>query len=456
MSIRQLTRNELIEKVWGERYETGNKGLYQAIWQLRKALEELEQTPSVQIERIAKQGYQLNGQIKLHWRHVRDKNPLPVTFNCHLRHLEVNQKVLELTPQQGKIVEAIIDAGSATISLQDLVKQLELPKSQLLSAVLTLQYDLTQLDDNARFFESLENNQLRFATLTQPNTADLVVKHYPVQQVVGRFSVKSVINHVAAVSFIANIILLILLFHKSESKHFVQTDTIFLNFLEQVAKINNDENKIEYFTMLDLANSVSSQEYLLNSSLGALNAKLAIANQNSTLQRYDIAEEQLLKVLVAYEALEPNTSFSQELYLKTVNELSRLYLAKTQFAQAAEYIRLAEAAETHLLTKNTVIIQYLANKVSYLLQVGEFKQVNELVASHEGVLHQAEKAAIHSLLIVYNANAVAYRQLGDIDSAITILEKALQIESKVFGAEHSTTANRLANLASVYLFKGAI
>ena len=36
-----VSRETLIESIWGENFETGNKGLNQVIWQLRKAIENL-------------------------------------------------------------------------------------------------------------------------------------------------------------------------------------------------------------------------------------------------------------------------------------------------------------------------------------------------------------------------------------------------------------------------------
>ena len=159
-----VSRDELIRTIWDDNFLVGDKGLTQAVWHLRKALENEEDDPPKIIETVPKKGYRLLVQPGVIFLDEKETQ-LPTTYlDADLSQLFCDDKVLSLPEEYTVLLSMLADNPHTTIPLSLLAQNLKCTPEQIQQQLIDCHHYLQQHGWAQSLFLQILENQLTLAT----------------------------------------------------------------------------------------------------------------------------------------------------------------------------------------------------------------------------------------------------------------------------------------------------
>lgn len=162
-----VARAELINYVWKTNFDTGNKGLNQVIWQLRKAFSGLEDNKGAMIQRRLYEGYSLGAEVLVEWNFPQEIDvAVPLAFDD--RGLFIGERLLSLSPFNIKILKLLNDKVGLN-NITQLSSQLGCSRNELLIALGELQQQISGIQESSKLLLGWDKNNI---SLLVPSRCD--------------------------------------------------------------------------------------------------------------------------------------------------------------------------------------------------------------------------------------------------------------------------------------------
>lgn len=509
-----VERDVLIRTVWGDNYSTGNKGLNNVIWQLRKAFEtlinaELKGTPSKQsVEsqqvtsiaicstppvippelqsekhddffiRIPKKGYRLNACVQFNWIYELHHNA-ELTFVK--QNAYVDEQLVQLNEPQKQLFSYIVNMSSP-ITTRGLCQALNIENYQLTTLLGELQQTLLSHNCSAQFIEKWNDKWLTVRSINnketfKANTEKREQQSTPSQQKalniaknVSKFStLKRLTNTPYVMGYLLVFAMLIIfafdqnLFLSQNASHKVETaiDQYVTAHTEILMTLHNKQGGLSIIDVLNSHYAVLNSNHQANkfNDLDYVKALNHLSKLNIHYGAFDTSESLLEQALQLVE-YKLNSTKNTDKILKQTNLLkAEIYISKSQH-QAAQHLlndlhyEKSSSIEWSLEEKLTVDVLQLRlhNQLGHFSQTAQ--RAEKLIKQHE--LLSGDIAIKENVSELLNYYAIALRQLNQLDKAIEIVHRLLELEIQQHDTQYNSSVERYSSLAVIYLFKGDI
>lgn len=455
-----VSRDELIELIWQKRYETGDKGLNTAVWQLRKHFSALNAEDVV--ERVPKLGYKFACHVDIQW--IYPATPascsLEVSSENNESKILVDSFPVATTDELQALVSKLCNLPSATTSVSHLAELMACSSYETLLRALHLQYQISALNPNARYFLSTNTKQIYFndtvihCTATEKDSVE-IEENKPSEQRVSSLLITSL-----GINFL--FVLLFFVFINSRfSTSSIPSNAHDLTFklLSEIQYAYERNAHISLPEVVDISDKLVLEDMKQNPhhELRNLRLRSQIARINLEQNRFEVADVALSQILAKLDIIPKNTETTQSLYVSTMVNMAWLHAATDELDEAGEYIRKAFNPEFDKISEYQETWWHrtaVFNKVS--LQSGDFEQVLAACEKMDGLLKNFDdpKDILQQKLNILSTCAVGLRQVGRIDEAAETLTTSLILSKQVYGKKHRLTYNRTGNLGVVHAFKG--
>lgn len=462
-----VSRDELIELIWQKRYETGDKGLNTAVWQLRKHFSALNAEDIV--ERVPKLGYKFTSHVDIHWVYPANSScSLNITSQDGEARLLVDSFPVTTTAEAQVLISHLFNPPSATTSIPHLAELLSCSTYDALLHILHLQYQISALNPNAQYFLSTNTKQVYFNDAVM-HCATTAPKE-PRKTIESSDGVKHNTHATKKVSSLLitsvgiNLLFVLLFFvlvnnHTNTTITAEDTHDIAFKLLSEIQYAYERNAHISLPEVVDISDKLVEDDMELHPEHEIRNLKLRsqIARINLEQNRFEVADVALSKILAKLDIIPKTTETTQSLYVTTMVNMAWLHAATDELDEAGEYIRKAFDPEFDKIPEYQETWWHrtaVFNKVS--LQSGDFEQVLVACEKMDGLLKNfdAPKDILQQKLNILSTCAVGLRQVGRIDEAAETLTTSLILSKQVYGKKHRLTYNRTGNLGVVHAFKG--
>lgn len=484
-------RDELINYIWDKNYETGSKGLTQAVWQLRKNFTEIDLNDSELITVHRNKGYELDVD-------VRGVATSHMSTETHALFYEAGSIILDksrifLNSQETKILEYLINEKTSN-DIFLICSMASCNRFELLNLLGQLQDNIHQIRADATFLDGWNQYSLHISILptAMTNSSSQLdnglcaigtsdrkndkVEQSSISRFVSRLKHNAVISKIRGVELTkvltyATAALLILcvtfiyLFtlEQSRSKTYENADLALVTELtENLHRLLHDkEDKLKQNSdaLLELLieNYESTLEYSHTPPVARARALLAFSSIHAEVARYDEAEK-LIKE--AQDILIDNPS-SQIIYSSVFAEMQYLtanFLFKTR--RYVEALHFVDSALKELSTKNNVDTLHFQKlnimRTRLFLNMGQYEEslasAREIIDSLELLPEDTERNALMTDAIKYVA--IGLRNMGDIAGAQNELEALLSSNKTIFGELTKQNTSVFQVLAAIYASRG--
>lgn len=479
-------RYELIRYIWKENNETGYKGLNQAIWQLRKCFVKIGFDEAEFIKVHRNMGYQLDVDIRVKSiaNDLCTDQPLIHDEGAIL----VGDFSVPLTSLQSKLLKHLANKSTSN-DIYGLCSLLSCNRFELLNLVGRLQERIYKIHADALLLNGWDQYALYISTLSNPaktdvHCSDLSVvglnqskeaqpeepktSHQAEQSYIGKIS-EIVCSRRILASTSAILFTLCLIFGylftqaQSHNKTYKNSALALVEELtKQLTQLSKDQGEKRkhsenYFLTILLGNFATIFERSHVLPLERVKVLLMLSSINKNFARYKQSELQLQEargILTDNLGLQPGYS---ELFAEMQHLTAEFLILCGRYSEAKHFIdnaleKLPSENNVEILRKQKLNLQ----RSILFLKISQYE--NALITAQEIV------AAIHHLPqsleksdLTFEATkyiAIALRYLGDLNGALTELEKLLSMNISTYGELNQKTVSVFQSLATVYTSMG--
>lgn len=471
-----VSRDELIEHIWGDKFETGNKGLNQVIWQLRKAFEQLDSNIESVIKRVPKKGYSLEAYVRFSWVYTeKSADTEALTFSGS--ELWLKHTPIPLSPLQQRLLTVLV-RHTPPINHLDLCAELNLECAQLMNLLGEFQLTLVKQHPHAAVITGWDGRAIAYqAPLTKTSVANDTknnVKATPASVTVPPDSTQymSIKRRTFFALLTTSVLSWILLASVYFAAQHVGSPLIISDF--------HDHALLSAFTHKQLADLERIQEkkgeITIRNVLEVTSQSLAAIKNNTELSKEEYArvlgylgqlnfrfdqlasaEEQLRETIRVTETLSSNDWKVRKIELEARGKLIELLSTSGEYIKAQKMLnktlqRLSLDYPEYALLSVKLSIRQLEIHINH----GKFKQAKLLAEKLVTRLENSQliKQDLSLLTDTLNLYSIVLRQLNDVDAAIVTLQKLLALEIELHGDQHEATISRYMSLAVIYTFNG--
>lgn len=180
----------------------------------------------------------------------------------------------------------------------------------------------------------------------------------------------------------------------------------------------------------------------------------AIGKMYHGLEKFDIAENYLLKAIKSYE--QQNETNTDE-YAKLLGDVAELYRQRGEFYIALEYGLKGTHKLKEILGEEALEYVIRLNNLSLIYQgLGDYdkavltiNQVLPIMEKHYGINHPEYNMALGSLALLYQA-------MGQYDKAEILMQEILRLTLNAVGKNNQYYLIAVNNLANLYLYRNIL
>lgn len=493
----EVSREVLIASIWGDKFETGNKGLNQVIWQLRKAFEQLDESCANLIVRVPKKGYILNAQVTVSWQY----NDLPAaqdTLQLHHEHLEYRDVSIPVNTVQHALLVALSERSSP-VKLLNLCVELSVDIDTLLTVLGELQFNFCQHHPHAALLKTWDQREVSFFPVknamhdtplvsqneetgcksSRPNT----IHHPKSERIKLSRSFFLALICTSVVSLLAACYLGWLLHNhpKGDAQNIVHEHRVLSHFtrhqFDELIKIHEDKGQLSILEVLNVSaeslNHINDTDVL--TSLDHALTLTELGFLNFKFDRYSESEQQLQQAIDIAEHSVSEPDAKRRVKLVAQNHLIEMHIAAGNYVKAELLLNNALQLTSYLHANEEDIVDLLhVRQLELYVNTGKFgeaKMLSEHLLSKlrkQDIQHKTTPPFYQEYMSpqlitgaglraeILNLYSIALRQLNDLDKAIEALQQLLALEIEQHGDQHESAISRYISLAVIYTFNGQI